>query len=267
MRQAEVPIVATKPFDWKLEPGENWAVVGPSGAGKTRFLEVFFGPVECARADHSVSGRMTPQKLIRRLPEGRDVTPGQIGEVFSMLGLWDCRASSISSLSPSRVAACRLIPALVSPANCVVLDCDLDSLGPWVLERVIDGLLARPQSVVVATNRLDVAERFANLLVFHEQALLWSGRTADLLAQIPASKFTVQCGDASTVESVVASFAIDLAIEGNTLRFRSPNGQEIAARLLTEGYGNVELVSIQPPDLRSAIDTLIARHGRPLGGP
>ncbi len=147
------------------------------------------------------------------------------------------------------------------------MDCDLDPLDPWVLERVIDGLLARSQSVVIATNRLDIAERFENLLVLYEQSLLYSGRTSDLLAEIPASKFIVQCGDASTVESVVAPFAIDLMVESNSLQFSSPNGQEIAARLLTEGYGNVEIVSVQPPDLRAAIDTLIARCGRPLGVP
>lgn len=102
-------------LDWTLEAGQSWALVGPSGAGKTTFLRIVAG---LERGDSGEISFLDGNQQRVRQP--------RVGMVFQHLGLWPhltasqhvaCVLKHASPAERMRIAADRLAEVCL-PAAC-----------------------------------------------------------------------------------------------------------------------------------------------------
>ncbi|MDE2356937.1 MAG: ATP-binding cassette domain-containing protein [Alphaproteobacteria bacterium] len=161
----------------RLEPGARWALVGPSGAGKTSLLEMCLG-LRPATPGRIVIGEtpleQTPEGWARRLfawaPQDPRLTTGPLGEALRLgapeapdedilalidafglterlrqtsdgLDMWIGEGGEILSGGERRRLS--LIRALLRPAPWLLLDEPTEGLDPEVEARVVAGLRAR----------------------------------------------------------------------------------------------------------------------------
>jgi ABC-type multidrug transport system ATPase subunit len=174
--------------------------------------------------------------------------------------LWDQRNLSVAQLSPSQAAACELLGPLTSGAPLVFLDGALDLLDPWTLQGVIGylrKLQAQGVALVVATNRAGLAGEFDAILVLSDEQVCYAGRPEDLVRRSVPHVLSVTADDQPGVQALVSPFSVSMRGEGNGVRMVAEEGQELAARLLLEGYGNVRCVLHRPPTLEEALLALI----------
>lgn len=93
-------------FDWTVESGQSWGLIGPSGTGKTTLLRILAGLEKCDAGE--VAYRDTNQDAVRQ---------PRVGMVFQHLGLWphltasqhiECLVNHGSRTQRRQVAAERL---------------------------------------------------------------------------------------------------------------------------------------------------------------
>ena len=63
--------------------------------------------------------------------------------------------------------------------------------------------------------------------------------------------------DQPAVKAIVQPFSVSMREEGEDLVIEAQEGQELAANLLLQGYGNVRCAVHRPPTMEEALMTLI----------
>jgi ABC-type lipoprotein export system ATPase subunit len=238
--------------------GQWLAIVGPAGSGKSHMLHVLAGHERAAQGSFSARCQVVsafPGSLSRR---GRVQSicraEGLGGEALSATKLWEQRPTVVADLSPSQLSAAELLPALSSDADLILIDGLLDNLDPWTLSSVLALLRERPQTtVVVATHRTDILSRFDVLVVLKDKQVRFAGSPADLLRHGLRHELTITSENQRGVRAIAAPFEVSVRSEGDQTFFSATEGQELAARLLLEGYGDVELVVSRPPTIEEAL--------------
>lgn len=244
----------------RLEPRQSMFVYGRSGAGKTRFLRSLTGSAKPARGtaklsvEASMAGfdgaarKATPESIARRAAGHGGAS--RIAEALSALGLWDVRSAPIAELSEGQAAAAQLATPLASMAGLLVIDGQLDLLDPWTLRSVMDLLskrVAKEASLCVATNRPEFM-RWADLVVvWKDQRPQFAGSPAELARTGEPSKIEVRTLNRPSASGIAAPFSVRIEESAGGLTVRAESGHALAARLLLEGYGDVEGVSIAEP--------------------
>ncbi len=243
-----------------LAQGQSLVVVGPGGSGKSRLLAVCEGQVKASRGTVKVSGSIS----VAAMPSGRRLKPQSIAQVdkgaaraahaseaLSATGLWEERQTSVADLSPSQRAACELLAPLASMADLLIIDGQLDLLDPWALADVLSLLRRRMDdgaAVVVATNRLDLLPEFDWVLLLKARQIRYAGRVKDLDNHAPET-VVVETANQAAVKALGKPFEVSARETEGGLVLTAPTGQELAAKLLMEGYGDVKSVLVRrtPP--------------------
>lgn len=243
----------------ELGSGEQLAVVGPSGSGKTHFAECLLGRAKphggsVLRAGPVVDSwhgghnrRATPLTLAQKAV-GRD--EGQCAEALTSLGLWDDRDALVAKLPVGMAVACDLLPCLLTPAAVVVIDGLLDLLDPWAADHALLAfaeLSRQGRCFVIVTNDLWLAERLGSVVVLRDSEAVYAGPVADLVRRGRPSEVTVTTSDPSTALSMADPFMLTVHKTPDGLHLAAHDGQALAARLLTEGYGSVRAVVVKEP--------------------
>lgn len=245
--------------------GQSLAIVGPAAAGKSRFLGVIAGkerPVQgevvvrgsCGYAAEALGRRLKPQNLARK--SGMPNPATHATELLIATRLWEARQHTVSDLTPSQVAACELLPLLAERPDLMLIDGQLDRLDPWALRGVMDhlkGMLADGCSVVAAVNRPDILEQFDALVILVNNQLRFAGTVDDLRRAGPPHVLTVATENQPGVRSVVAPFEVSVQETSEGLRIQAREGQELAARLMLEGYGDVKMVVMRPATIEESL--------------
>jgi ABC-type multidrug transport system ATPase subunit len=249
-----------------IRAGQSLAVLGPAGSGKSLLLERVADGAAGIRTDAVVHAgelgggrKATPQSISLRDAGPRE--PVRAAEVLSLLNLWEARHTPINDLTPSQLAACELIPPLLSQKPVMLLDGQLDRLDPWVLPFVIAALKERLEEgacLVAATNRLEQVPEFDALIVLRDQQIRFAGGLSDLMHQGPPWKIEVETTDQEAARALVEPFHVKIEAREGGLRMWASEGQEVAARLLLEGYGNVKFLLVQKPTVQQALQDLLS---------
>lgn len=252
-----------------LEPGNLCAVFGPTGAGKSWLLDVArdktkpaSGKVICAQGVVStfpgmVSRKLSPVQVAQRLGAKKPTT---LTNSLTSSGLWERRAESVGSLSPSWQACADLLPIWIGPQPVASIDMVLDYLDPWQMERTLEAIQKERdagRAFLIATNRIEVAEKASHLVVMRGGEARFVGTREDLLWREQPTEIEVETVDSSSALSVIEPLVIESAITPNGLLLRAREGQETAARLLTQGYGSVKMLFVKYPTLREALIDLL----------
>jgi len=274
-------VVATKPvllldkfalahegelLNLELHGGDVFAIVGRAGSGKTLLLDTILGeekPVvgEVVLQGTVVSAQYSTGKS-RQTPFGVAKASAskdnqrRIADVLAALGLWDARNVALHKLTTGMVVACDLLPVLLSDADLVLIDGHFDLLDPWALDGAFEEMfrLAEEKTAfLVATNRPELAERLGNIIVLAEGQVRYAGTVDKLVRSVEPTEIVVETDDLSAVKTMVEPFVTAVRVSGRRLVLQAEDGQEVAARLLTNGYGLVISVVVKEPSLEEAL--------------
>jgi ABC-2 type transport system ATP-binding protein len=254
----------------ELHGGDVYAVVGRAGSGKTLLLDTIIGEEKPACGEVILQGTVVSAQYSsgksRSTPFGvakaSASKDGQrrIADVLAALGLWDARNVPLHKLTTGMVVACDLLPVLLSDADLVLIDGHLDLLDPWSLDGAFEELfrLAEEKTAfLIATNRPELAERLGNLIVLVEGKMKYAGTVDNLVRSVEPTEIVVEADDLSAVTTMVEPFVTGVRVSGRRLVMSAEDGQEVAARLLTNGYGLVRSVVVKEPSLEEALIQLV----------
>jgi ABC-2 type transport system ATP-binding protein len=254
----------------ELHGGDVYAIVGRAGSGKTLLLDAILGEEKPACGEVVVQGTVLAAQYSsgksRSTPFGvakASASKGnqrRIADVLAALGLYDARNVPLHKLTTGMVVACDLLPVLLSDADLVLIDGHLDLLDPWALDGAFEELfrLAEEKTAfLIATNRPELAERIGNIIVLVEGQMKYAGTVDKLVRSIEPTEIVVEADDLSTVTTMVEPFVTGVRVSGRRLVLQAEEGQEVAARLLTNGYGLVRSVIVKEPSLEEALIQLV----------
>lgn len=256
-------------LSFELSSGEALAVMGKAGSGKSHLIAVLAREEKPASGsvDHlkpvvvagDVSGlrRKTPLRIARSAARGTD--QAAFVATLNALGLWDVRDEPVSRLSTSQTVACELAACFVTDAPTMLIDGQLDLLDPWTLDEALDHLdtlVSDGRAVIVATNRPEVAKRLGSVIVMDDSEAVFAGSVRSLVDSVAPAHLTVEMDDESTVKTMVEPFTVSVTASPGRLEMTSHKGQELAARLLTHGYGNVKAVIVKEPTFEDALKSV-----------
>jgi ABC-2 type transport system ATP-binding protein len=253
----------------RLSAGQSLAVVGRAGSGKSRFLSMLgqndFAVRGTVRRTGSISTHL-PVELPRRAKlQSLAATAGngandRAAQALSAVGLWPERKSPLSDLSPGLRQAAMLLPALVSRDEIIVIDGLLDTLDPWTVHQVLALLqqrLGEGQTVCVATNRPDIAARMDVLVVLEKLHIRFAGSPNDLIRSAIVSRLEVHSESHAAVRALARPFEVTINQADGVTLLEAAEGQEIAAKLLLEGYGDVKFIVLTQPTIETALRALL----------
>lgn len=252
-----------------VSAGQSLSLVGPAGAGKSRLIRMLAGKDGPAQGVVHVRGRsilVGESPLARRIRvhslarRSGDASNQRVAEVLTSLRLWDVRGRSVGELSPSQALACELIEPLAGDAEILFLDGLLDALDPWTFRSALDLVhthMAEGRTFVVATQRPDIIRELDHLIVVTDQQVKFAGSVDDLLRCGPPHRLDITTENAPAVRALVAPFEVSVTLQDDGLRLEAPEGQELAARLLLDGYGDVKYVIHRPPAIEEALRALL----------
>ncbi|MBN8690515.1 MAG: hypothetical protein J0L72_06935 [Armatimonadetes bacterium] len=245
------------PADIKFRSSEPSAIVGPASCGKSRLLasvadELPRGTPVLELDTEVKVGRVTPQGMLKH------VSPDRIAELLTLTGLWDVRRKNVQSLGPGHQQAVTALQFLSRPNHVVLLDGALDLLSPWVIDGVLSEMFKLQFPLVIATtNRPEIAEKFDRLLVLTERGMRFDGRPHDFTRMVQPDEIEIESDDTSAIRALVEPFQVQLDIDGRTMRFQARDGQELAAKLIREGFPHIRLIAVKQPTLADALKLVL----------
>ncbi|MCB0825850.1 MAG: ATP-binding cassette domain-containing protein [Armatimonadetes bacterium] len=254
---------------FQILPGDAYALMGSAASGKTKLLdialkqskpasgEVHYHADTITPADGAFGRRATPASLAKSfLKKGEHE---RITTTLTALGLWEVRDQTANSLTTGQIIACSLLGCFLVDDPLVIIDGHLDMLDPWLLEEVSELIEAERQAgraFLISTNRPDIAERLGSIIVLRGSQALFAGTCRELIESVQASEITVELDDETTVATMVEPFTVSVKTSPGRLDITAHDGQALAAKLLTHGYGRVKSVVLREPTLEQALLTL-----------
>ena len=201
------PRQAIQNLSFRVERRQSLAVFGPSGSGKSGLLDLLFGvrrPVDgCVLIDGFVPCDLRPDVLRKRVTLVRgtevfhgtieenihlhrpDVTSSQVRDALAAVGLLDeveyleggidCLLTGGGRpLTENQLRLLAIARAIVGKPSLLLIDGLLDCLPDRDFEKVVGFLTSgnRPWTVVVATGRRSIAERFDDCIELHKKDLI-----------------------------------------------------------------------------------------------
>lgn len=251
-----------------LSRGQSVAIVGPAASGKTRLLR-YMSALEApptGQVDLAIhtawptaikDKKSTPQQHARTGMQSGQA--GRAGEALNATRLWEHRQRPISELSPSQQAACEILGPLSCEDGMMCLDCNLDHLDPWALRSVMELIttrLANGCTAAVITNRPDIVQQCDLVVVVNNGEVRHAGRVQDLTKKAP-HEMEVVSERQQGVRALVAPFTVDVQQKSGSTILRAQDGQQLAAKLLVEGYGDVKYIVHRQPTIEECLLGLI----------
>jgi ABC-type multidrug transport system ATPase subunit len=253
-----------------LRSGQSLCLMGPAGGGKTRFIRSALGaerpsqgrtqtPARVMPAGSSTwPRRATPIAIARKAAHSRKTD--LVAEALMLCGLWDRREDPVEALSGSQRAACEVLSCIAAEPCLMSIDGQLDRLDPWTLRSALHGLhkrMTHGSALLVATNRPDLASHFDHLVVLAQSQVRFVGTVEELMREHSAAEIVVETKNQPGVRALVDSFEVSIRETADGLVIRTAEAQEIAARLLTEGYGDVRMVVVREPSVQDVLNEVV----------
>ncbi len=115
---------------------------------------------------------------------------------------------------------------------------------------------------MIATHSPFIAERCDEIRVVRGQQILFQGNPGELARQAAPSTVTAYARNTTTLQSMAAPFRVEAKLTRTTAEFTTPQGQELAATLLKQGYGEIERIIVQEPELIDGLRAVLTGESR-----
>jgi ABC-type multidrug transport system ATPase subunit len=235
--------------------------MGPTRSGKSALLRVAASRERPARgrvtaaAEVSVAGDGLGRR-VRVASVAKDTGHPKANDLLVALGLWEVRNETVSDLAPAHRAALGLLAPLLSGASLLAIDRELDALDPWAHAAAWEALRvarSRGAAAIVVTDRPETAATCDTVVVMRNRQVTFAG-TVDALRRLgPPHELTITTERQAGVRALVSPFEVSIQETPEGLRMEAKDGQELAARLLKEGYGDVKFVVSRPPSVEEGL--------------
>ncbi len=254
-----------KALSLDLFPGDAYAIFGPALSAKSVLMEFLLGLDRPKKGSFKMADsvsphrkdfgkRQTPQNFARS--QGKRISSSQLSQVLSQLGLWDVRQVPILHLPDEAIAATSLIPVFLSESPVAIIDGTLDLLDFWMRDHALEIIhqhRKRGRSFIVQSHLIKVVMSLGSLILFRNESPIYAGSVDNLVRSAAPTHVVVETSDPTTAQSMVESFAISVKKTQSSIEYVADKGQELAAKLLTHGYGSVRAVIVEEPDLSKII--------------
>ena len=199
-------------------------------------------------------GRLTSASKIARTELAR--------AALVRLGFDQNRSTPLTKLPVELNAAATLLDAFSESTPSTALNHTLDSLSP--LQATAALVLLRTTSTVwwIATHSPFIAERCDEIRVVRGPQTLFQGTPGELARQAAPSTVTANARNTTTLQSMAAPFRVEAKLTRTTAEFTTPQGQELAATLLKQGYGEIERIIVQEPELIDGLRAVLTGESR-----
>ena len=111
-------------------------------------------------------------------------------------------------------------------------------------------------ALIIVTSLTALLPKSDLLVIWKANAPIYSGSYADLEKRHGRSRIEIETINDPAARALCDSFGIKANLENGALSFQAVQGQELAAGLLLEGYGDVKLVLDRPPTPEELLETL-----------
>ena len=245
-----------------VRAGEAVAIMGPAKAGKSALLRVCAGREKPSRGRAAAAGdfAVAGDGLGRRARVS-SVAKGhpRATDTLVALGLASVLDAPVADLVPGHRAAVELLLPLLSGAPLLAIDGQFDRLDPWAYAAAWSALgLARSRgaAALVATDRPEIAAACDAVVVLRDRSVRFAGTPEALRRLGPPHELTVTTERQIGVRALVSPFEVTIEEAPEGLRMEAREGQELAARLLREGYGDVKFIVSRAPTMDEGLQGL-----------
>ncbi len=247
-----------------VRAGEAVAILGPSRAGKTALLRACAGRERPARGrvtavgEWSVAGEAIARRA-RVSTVAKATRHPKANDLLVALGLAPVLDAAVADLGPAGRAAAALLPTLLSGAPLLAIDGELDRLDPWAHGAAWEALRVargRGAAALVVTDRPETAAQCDAAVVLRDRTVRFAGSLDALRRLGPPHELTITTERGIGVRALVSPFEVSIEATPEGLRMEAREGQELAARLLTEGYGDVRYLVSRAPTVEEGLQGL-----------
>lgn len=249
-----------------LAAGQSVAIVGPAGSGKSRLLRFLSGqeaPPAGQVELHAPASwpqpirdrKLTPQQLVRAASGQAE----RASDALAATRLWDHRQSALADLSPGQQHLAELLPLLAHEDRLLIFDGHLDSIDLWALAGIRELLQRRLKegaAAAIVTNRPDIVEQCDLIVAVANGHVRHAGRVQDLLRKTP-HELEVVSEHQPGVRAMARPFTVEVTQKKQTTILRAEEGQQLAAKLLLEGYGDVRYIVHRQPTMEECLLGLV----------
>ncbi|MES1228013.1 MAG: hypothetical protein ABUL72_05035, partial [Armatimonadota bacterium] len=99
--------------------------------------------------------------------------------------------------------------------------------------------------------------KVGNVIVTRHKGAVFAGTVRELVQMARPTEVRVETVDNGAVTAMADAFALSIHAEKGSMTITTHDGQALAARLLTEGYGSVRSVVVRQPTVSEALLDLI----------
>lgn len=247
---------------FELKRGEIVAVFGPSGSGKSLLLHAI------AHLPDWITGEIESREfsLMPLLPTprfGRVSTPARFLKsradswaraiyLLELFGLSSKAQEPIRSLSEGEQAALRVAAALAATAPLYLLDDPFALLDFERRKRLWYEMEERARfgaAILFTTREPELAAKADRVLMLHEKQLIADAAPEQLLREVAPALVEVETDDPDPLTALLPPVEWTVVEQEGGRVFKVRKGDEMALRLLRDGYGKVRLVYWRAPSL------------------
>ncbi len=248
-----------------VRAGEAVAIMGPTQSGKTTLLRACTGREKPVRGRANATGEVAfaGERIAGRRPRVASVAKAtghpKANDTLVALGLAGVLNETVADLSPGHRAALETLVVALSGEPILALDGTFDRLDPWAHHAawsLLETARHRGAALILTTDRPETAAACDTIVVLRDRQVRFAG-TSDALRRLgPPHELTVTTERQIGVRALVSPFEVSIEETPDGLRIEAKEGQELAARLLREGYGDVKYLVSRAPTVDEGLQTL-----------
>jgi ABC-2 type transport system ATP-binding protein len=276
-------VEAVRGIDLEVYAGETFGFLGPNGAGKSTTIRILCtlalptgGRASVAgldvvreRAavrrniglvfqDPTLDSYLSAERNLRFHGELYGVPRAQITErskqVLEMVGLWDRRASRVSTFSGGMKRRLEIARGLLHSPRVLFLDEPTVGLDPQTRLSIwgyLQELRQREEiTIFMTTHYMDEAENCDRIAIINEGRVIALGTPASLKASVGTDRVQIATtDDAAAIEALRARFQIESERRDGQVMFQVADGERFVPRLFAELGVPIRSVSVARPSL------------------
>ncbi|HEV3228654.1 MAG TPA: ATP-binding cassette domain-containing protein [Solirubrobacteraceae bacterium] len=292
LRKSYDEIEAVRGIDFEVASGETFGFLGPNGAGKTTTINILCTLVEPTAGTARVAGHdvlserravrrniglvfqettldnyLTAEENLRFHAELYAVPKDQTGErmrtVLDMVGLWERRASLVSTYSGGMRRRLEIARGLLHSPRVLFLDEPTVGLDPQTRASIwgyINDLKGREDiTIFLTTHYMDEAENCDRIAIMDSGRIVVLDTPEALKAGVGKDRVQIQTADdQAAIAALRERFGLEAAVHDGAVTIAVPDGEEFVPRLFAELGVPIRAVRVARPTLD---DVFLAHTG------
>ncbi|PZS13282.1 MAG: ABC transporter ATP-binding protein [Pseudonocardiales bacterium] len=276
-------IEAVRGIDLEIAAGEVFGFLGPNGAGKSTTISMLCTLLTPSAGDAQVAGHdvVGDRDLVRRniglvfqdttldtylsaernlrlhaelYGVAREAVPDRIHQVLDMVGLWERRASLVSTFSGGMKRRLEIARGLLHSPRVLFLDEPTIGLDPQTRASIWSyiGVLRKTEAITIfmTTHYMDEAEYCDRIAIMDQGRIIALDTPEALKASVGDDRIQIQTDDdAGAITALEERFGLYATMVEGAVTFRVAQGEQFVPKLFAEFPLAIRSVSVSRPSL------------------